>query len=108
MSTTMPQPIAAYMQAHDPHNTDAMLEALAPDAVITDDGKTYTTPDTIRAWSDASHAAYQPHYRILEVVQNDDVTRVTAEVSGNFEGSPANLQFDFTLKDDQIATLDIH
>jgi hypothetical protein len=36
------------------------------------------------------------------------VTILTAQVTGNFAGSPIPLRFHFTLADDKIAALAIH
>ena len=37
----------------------------------------------------------------------DDVTKVRARVTGQFQGSPATITFTFRLKEDQITGLDI-
>ena len=44
---------------------------------------------------------------ITGVTEKDGGTVVTATVSGNFEGSPASLDYHFTLKDQKIAALRI-
>ena len=47
--------------------------------------------------------------RLFEIVyillDKKIITAVTARASGNFEGSPASLDFYFTLKNEKIASL---
>src|SRR5712691_4092192 len=51
MSTKLPQPIAAYIQAANAHDTQALLRTLTVDAVVTDEGREYHGHEEIRKWS---------------------------------------------------------
>lgn len=53
-----------------------------------------------RATADAKLTANVP-----AITRNGDPFVVTAQVSGNFPGSPVQLRYYFTLKDSKIATL---
>jgi len=41
------------------------------------------------------------------VTEGDNETVVTTQVSGNFDGSPVQLHYHFTLKGDKISVLSI-
>jgi hypothetical protein len=43
----------------------------------------------------------------LSSTQTDDQTIVTSRLTGNFPGSPTNLQFIFRLEGDKIISLEI-
>jgi hypothetical protein len=107
MSTTLSPLIAAYIQAANAHDTDALLDTLAADAVIKDEGREYHGHEEIKIWSYRTNQEYQPTLDVREVNQRQDKTVVTAQVAGTFEGSPIPLHFHFTLRDDKIAALTI-
>jgi len=49
------------------------------------------------------------HYTVAvtDVTEGDNETVVTTQVSGNFDGSPVQLHYHFTLKGDKISVLSI-
>jgi hypothetical protein len=107
MSTKLSPPIAAYIQAANAHDTEALLDTLSAEAVITDEGRAYQGHDEIREWSHRTNQEYQVTLDITDVNEASDETVVTAQVSGTFEGSPIPLRFHFTLIGDKIAALTI-
>src|SRR5258708_934802 len=107
MSPKLPQPIAAYIQAANAHDTDALLAAFTADAVVADEGRKHRGHDEIREWSDRVIREYQTTLAALEIVQAHEETVVKTEVSGNFDGSPIQLRFHFVIAGDKIAALTI-
>jgi ketosteroid isomerase-like protein len=107
MSTTLSQPIAAYIQAANAHDTYALLGTLTTDAVVTDEGREYRGHEEIKEWSHRSIQEYQATLDVTEVTQTRDETVVTAQVAGTFDGSPLPLRFHFTISGDKIAALTI-
>jgi len=107
MSTTLSQPIAAYIQAANAHDTSALLGTLTTDAVVTDEGREYRGHEEIKQWSHRSIQEYQATLDVTEVIQTRDETVVTAQVAGTFDGSPLPLRFHFTISSDKIAALTI-
>ena len=63
--------------------------------------------EAIRNWKAETKRKYQHSIQPLSAEQEDDQTIVTARVAGNFPGSPVDLRFAFTIKDDKIASLEI-
>jgi hypothetical protein len=58
--------------------------------------------DEIRAWREKLAAAFDYTVRVL---RTEGEYRVTAQVAGDFPGSPVELTYDFRLRDGLIAEL---
>jgi hypothetical protein len=56
---------------------------------------------------DEAVAKYQPQADVTHLATVDEQTIATAQVSGNFPGSPTQLRYNFTLKNSKIAALAI-
>jgi hypothetical protein len=95
--------IRAYFDAGD----TTPLHAFAPDAVVSDDGHRHIGHVAIDSWWRDVTAKYQAVTEPLEVTTNDGAHAVRAKVTGQFPGSPITLTFEFRLKDDRIAALEI-
>ncbi len=102
----LPPPIAAYFQAANAHNTEALNAVFTDDARVTDEGQEYRGA-AIKGWIDKVNAEYKPHLRVIEAAETRDEIVVTVQVSGTFPGSPIELRFNFTLEHDKIAALTI-
>jgi hypothetical protein len=107
MSIDLPPPLAEYLDAKRAHDSDALLATLTSDAVITDEGTTYTGNTAIHEWNERASKAVQATYaaKAVQRIGNDIV--VTVEVAGNFPTSPVTLFFHATLRDDKIAAMAI-
>jgi len=103
----LPSPIQTYFEADLARDGGAPVRAFAPDAVVTDEGRTHVGRAAIDAWWRAAKAKYQHAAEPLECDAQDDVTSVRARVTGQFPGSPATLTFTFRLAGDRIAALEI-
>lgn len=103
----LPLPIQTYFDADERNDGDALIHAFAPDAIVTDEGQSYTGRQAIDAWWHEAKAKYQHIIEPLDVAEKDEVSEVRARVTGRFPGSPATLTFAFRLKSDQIAGLEI-
>ena len=84
-----------------------MAECFAKDAVVRDEGKTIKGLAAIKQWKAETKKKYQHTIEPLAVVQKDGKTIVTNRLSGNFPGSPIELEFVFTLDGNEIASLEI-
>jgi hypothetical protein len=103
----LPPSIQAYFDADTTNDSEALILAFAPDAVVEDEGQLYSSHQGIEGWWRAAKAKYQHVIEPVETGTRDDVTKVRAKVTGRFPGSPATLTFAFRLKDNQIAGLEI-
>jgi hypothetical protein len=104
MNTALPPPIAAFFQAHNTGQTDGFDELFTSDAIVNDEKHEYRGA-AIKAWMDAAIAKYHAKAAATDIAQMGDKTIVTAQVSGNFPGSPVQIRYNFTLKNGKIAAL---
>jgi hypothetical protein len=74
---------------------------------VHDEGRTHRGPEAIRGWIEDAARKYRPQVEPLRAVETDGRLTVTARVSGDFPGSPVELDFGFTLRDGRIARLEI-
>ena len=103
----LPSPIQAYFEADQHHDVEAFIGAFAPDAVVIDEGRTYTGRQAIDAWWRRAKAQFEYVVEPIEIDEKGGVTEVRGKVTGQFPGSPATLTFAFRLEHDQISWLEI-
>ena len=106
MNTEPPPVIAAFFRAHNTGQTDDFNQLFTADALVSDEAHEYRGAD-IKAWIDGAIAKYSPVADITDLAEVDGQTIATAQVSGNFPGSPAQIRYKFTLKNGKIAALAI-
>lgn len=102
---TLPEPIAAYFAAE--HNPEALARCFTEQAVMKDDGHTYTGVDAIKAFMAEASAKYSATTVPFALEREDGFQIVKAKVTGNFPGSPIDLSYRFRLERGLIASLEI-
>lgn len=107
MDTDLPTPIAIYIAAENRGDPEALSQCFAKDAVVRDEDKTIEGLAAIKQWKAETRKKYQHTVEPLSSVQKDGKTIVTNRLTGNFPGSPIELEFVFTLNGDKIASLEI-
>ena len=100
-------PIQTYFDADRSNDGEALIRAFAFNAVVSDEGHSYTGHQAIDAWWRDAKAKYQHIAEPLEVAEEEGATKVRARVTGQFPGSPVTLTFAFRLDDGQITKLEI-
>ena len=106
-ATQLAAPIAAYVQAANAQDADAITACFTSDAVVRDEGRDRRGAKEIRAWAEEANKNYQPIVEPLSSASNDGKIVVIGRVSGAFSGSPVQLRYVFTLKGHHIAALEI-
>ena len=107
MAIKLPKGIANYFEADRRRDAAAISECFAADAIVRDEGHTYTGREAIREWMADAIAKYSCTTEPFAIADESDRTVVTSHVVGNFPGSPVDLRYQFTLKDSAIARLEI-
>jgi hypothetical protein len=102
---TLPEPIAAYFAAE--HKPEALARCFTAQAVMKDDGHTYTGVDAIQAFMAEASAKYSATTVPFALEREDGFQTVQAQVTGNFPGSPIDLSYCFRLERGLIASLEI-
>ena len=107
MSVDLPKPIAIYIAAENRGDTEALAQCFAENAMVRDENQIVEGLDAIKKWKAETKKKYQHTIEPLACTQKDGKTVVTNRLTGNFPGSPIELEFVFTLDGNKIAALDI-
>jgi len=109
VSTELPPPIAALVEATNAHDTAAFLATFAEDAVLTDEGHDYRGAAAIKEWSDRQYIGSQVTLDVTGVDYRDGKIVVTAKVDGNFPKAglpdPFTMDLHFAIDKAKIAAL---
>ncbi len=103
----LPEPIRHYWDAANARQPEAACACFTPDATVVDEAETRSGSEAILAWIAETAEKYQPVVEPLQMRECEGNHLVIARVSGNFPGSPVELEFTFTLRDQKIARLEI-
>lgn len=100
--------ISRFIEASNARNLDAAVACLAADAVVEDEGETHRGLAAVRAWKKATEDRFRYTIEPTGVERrSESETVVTATLAGDFPGSPVELKYEFTLRDDAIEALRI-
>ena len=103
---SLPEPIEAYFEA-DRRDGQAVARCFTADGTVLDEGRTHAGPAAIEAWKTAASAQFSYIAEPFALESRDRKYIVTSRVTGDFPGSPVDLQYAFTLERGKIASLEI-
>jgi len=101
----LPKAIADLVTAQNNFDSSAYADCFSETAVVFDEGHTHTGKTEIENWIEKANQTYKAVMKPLEYSAADQL--LSAEISGNFPGSPLVLKYQFELKDGQIQSLKI-
>jgi hypothetical protein len=107
VTTNLPTPIALYVTAENSGDTAGLSQCFTENAVVRDEAQTIQGLGAIIQWRTETRKKYQHAIEPLSSVQKDGKTIVTNRLTGNFPGSPIELEFVFSLDGDKIVSLEI-
>ena len=107
MSISLPPPIDLYFTSEKAHDPSAIDRCFAAGAVVRDEGKTITGVAAIRAWRIETGEKYHHVVEPFSVSTRDGKVVVMGKVSGDFPGSPINLEHVFEIEGGRIVSLEI-
>ena len=107
MNLQMPDSIASFFEVSNGAEASALEQCFSESAVVRDENQTHQGHDAIRAWLREARHKYAHTVEPLDVVQQGSTVKVRARVSGNFPGSPLELNHVFRLAGDRIELLEI-
>lgn len=99
--------VASLVEAQNTHDSLAYVECFTATAIVHDEGKTHKGKKEIQEWIEKSDREYHTELTPLNYEGTETEGLLSAEVSGEFPGSPAVLQFHFGFKDGLISSLSI-
>lgn len=103
----LPTVITRLVAAQNKFDSEAYTTCFAETAIVHDEGKTHQGKAAIQQWIEHSNQAYRATMKPLTYEENVTGSVLTAEVAGNFPGSPATLHFHLTLDKDLITSLKV-
>jgi len=105
-TTELPELIRSYLRAHSARDLDVAIRSYAPDATVSDEGRTYRGPDEIRAWLSRSASEYTYTIETTGAAKvGEDGYDVLQHLEGDFPGGVVDLHFRFVLRDGTILRL---
>ncbi|RLP86739.1 MULTISPECIES: nuclear transport factor 2 family protein [unclassified Micromonospora] len=108
MAVDLPDVIDRYFRAVDDGDLEAFVACFADTATVADEERVHEGRAAIRAWRQRTMEAYSYSAEPVTVTpQAGDSYLVLARVSGDFPGSPIELRYRFTLRDELIGALAI-
>ena len=107
MTFAVPEPIAQYMAAEEAKDADALSRCFTEDGTVHDEGQDYHGRDSIRHWKQAADAKYRYVLQTVNVQKFGDLVTVRARLTGEFPGSPVELDHIFKLSKNKIVSLEI-
>jgi hypothetical protein len=107
MTVELPGPVAAYLAADKANDLDLVARCFADDALVHDEDHDYRGLEAIKAWKREATAKYQYVVEPLNVSVNGETVDLRARLTGNFPGSPVEVDYTFTLANDKITLLEI-
>lgn len=103
----LPAVISAYVAAANAFDPETAAAQFTADAHVHDENNDHIGREAIRAWVAETSEKFRPQNKVLSAESRGDEVVTTNRISGDFPGSPAELHFTFTLRDDLIAKLAI-
>lgn len=108
MTIHLPKVVERYIATVNSGTTDAQAAGFAATATVKDEARTYEGTNAISSWMAETKRNYGHTIEAIDAVARDGKTVLTARLTGNFPGSPVQLEFVFGLEGDLITSLDIH
>lgn len=107
-TSQLPDVIRAFLHAHAARETDVAARTFAPDAVVTDQGETFSGTEQVRSFLEHAGAEFTYTSRLVGARRTDDRHWIAVlHLEGDFPGGVADLDYRFTLADDLIGELAI-
>lgn len=109
MSLELPTPIAAYIQAVNNHDLEALLNCFADDALVNPRTREFWGRDAIRRWAEKEIINERVTMTVTSAVHNHGNYAVRAEFRGDFDKTglpdPFALTSYFSLDAEKIVQL---
>ena len=107
MTLTVPGPVAAYLAAEEAKDAEQLSLCFTTDGLVHDEGQGYRGREAILKWKKAADEKYRYTMQPLSARTNGDEVIVRARLTGDFPGSPIEVNHFFKLSKGKIASLEI-
>ncbi|MBB3674740.1 nuclear transport factor 2 family protein [Modestobacter versicolor] len=104
--TGLPARVQEFLTAHTARDADTAVRAFTPDAVVTDEGRTFRGTEELLGFLRHSGSEFSYTTELTAVERLDDEHWVAVNhLEGDFPGGVVDLAYRFTLVGDLIAEL---
>lgn len=107
MNIQLAESIDKYFDLSNGIDSAQVKDCFTPSATVHDEGGSYEGLTSIESWLQETRKKYQFSSKPIRVARKEQQEIVVAEVSGNFPGSPIELNYAFVLNDGKIQSLEI-
>ena len=107
MMLNVPEPVVAYFAAEEAKDADKLSLCFVEDGTVHDEGRDYRGREAIRQWKQDADEKYRYVLMPLNAQTNGDEVIVRVRLTGDFAGSPVELNHVFRLANNKIAALEI-
>ena len=108
MPLSMPPVVAEYLNAERMKDAHRLSLCFAEDGVVHDEGKDRRGREAIQRWKEEVDAKYKYVSETLGTTARENTVTVRARLTGNFPGSPVEVNQVFTLNGGKIVSLEIN
>ncbi|MDB6086367.1 MAG: polyketide cyclase [Gammaproteobacteria bacterium] len=108
MPIKLPAPVTDYLAADEQKDLDKLSRCFTKDATVHDENQEYQGLEAIKSWKEQNAAKY--HRYVVEPMRaavTEKNVRLHARLTGDFPGSPAELDYTFVLANGKISSLHI-
>jgi ketosteroid isomerase-like protein len=104
--TELPATIRSYLVAHAARDTDTAVQTFSPDAVVVDQGRTFSGTDEVLHFLQNAGVEFSYTTELVGAERIDDEHWVVLNhLEGDFPGGVADLTYRFTMDGDRITEL---
>lgn len=103
----LPGIILNYIAAANDGRIDEAAACFAQDALVHDENNDHQGISAIRKWIADTTQSSQPKNEVLSAEVDGEIHKVISEISGDFPGSPVELEFHFVIAGGKISSLSI-
>lgn len=107
MNIRLPGIIAEFLRSKNNYNSEEFVACFTKDAIVQDEGREICGTAAIKKWIEESNEKYHDTVVAQGLNKCGNDTVLSAQVSGDFEGSPVLLNFHFTISEEKISRLHI-
>lgn len=106
-SAALPEVILNYIAAANDGRIDDAAASFAQDALVHDENLDHQGLDAIHQWIAHTTREFSPKNEVLSATADGETHTVISKISGNFLGSPVELEFHFVITNEKISRLSI-
>jgi hypothetical protein len=108
MPLHVPPIVSEYVAAERESDAKRLSRLFAEDGFVRDEGRVHRGREAIRRWKERVDAKYRYVSEPLAAPANGNTTILRCRLTGDFPGSPVELDQTFELRGDTILSLEIH